>query len=191
MNERDPYDYADATPAPDDAALRRVADLAAEQLAAEAAVAAAEAELDRATARLRRVREADLPEAMSAAGVDGFKLTDGSAVTIRRDWVVSVARVNAAAAHAWLRERGLGDVIKDEIKLRFGRGQEEQAANLLTWARAHLSNVDLDEKESVHPQTLKATIKEQLRQHVDVPVALFGLMPLVIAVVTKPKSAGL
>lgn len=182
------FDYDKTEPT--DEQLSRIAVLAKSQLALEQEVAALEERLKAKNAELRAVREVDLPEAMSQAGCSAYKLEDGSAVTVKRDWAVSIQKDRQEKAFAWLEEQNLDSIIKRDLRVQFGRGEGSAADTLVAYLMQNYAGNQPTDKRGVHPQTLKATIKEQLARQVAVPTELFSLVPLRWAEVKTPQSGG-
>src|SRR5258708_2303296 len=111
---------ADAAALPSDAALARVSELARKQADLEKQVMDAEATLNNLQKELARVTELELPEALDAVGLAEIKLLDGSKVTVGTEYFANISAERRAAAFAWLRDRGHGDIIKNEVKGTFG-----------------------------------------------------------------------
>ena len=79
---------------------------------------------------------------------------------------------NMESAYKWLRDNGYGDLIKNEIAVPFGRGEDERANDLL---KTLVNNgYEPNQKTVVHPQTLKAFVKEQLESGKELPLDLLG-----------------
>jgi len=122
---------------------------------------------------LIRVAQVDLPEAMDEVGMAQLRLADGFEVDIQEGVDASINKANAGEAHAWLEEHGFGDLIKREVKANLGRENQDLARALKTFLEQE--GVPYDEKEAVHPQTLKRFVREQLEKGVDIPEDLFGV----------------
>lgn len=169
---------------PDNAVTKEIADLAVIQISRALYVESLEAELKIAVDNLRRVQEIDLPNAMAAAGVMSFKLLDGKSITIKEDVYASIPKDERyPAALSWLRDNGFGDVIKNEVKVAFGKGEETQAEELFAMLVEHDWASKTVTSESVHSSTLKALIREQLAKGADFPMDLFGAYPTTKAII--------
>lgn len=152
--------------------LSMVSALAARQVELEERIAKGEALLDQLKQELRQVAEKDLPNALQEVGLSAIQLTNGKKVTIKTEIYASIPKDSSAPAFAWLRDHGHGALIKNIISTEFGKGEDEkavQAAMLLAEAGFTPS-----QKESVHPMTLKAFLKEQMEKGTSVPLELFG-----------------
>ena len=68
---------------------------------------------------------------------------------------------NREKAFNWLRENGLGDIIKNEISVSFGRNEDNKAADYA--ALAEERGFQPTQKLKVEPMTLKALVRERIR----------------------------
>ena len=108
----------------------------------------------------RQLSEEDLPQKMTELGMQDLRLEDGSRITIDMFYATRINKNNRDAAHAWLREQGHGDIIKNQVSVSFGKGEDDTA--LETMALLEKEGLFPDQKESVHPSTLKAFVKERI-----------------------------
>jgi hypothetical protein len=157
---------------PTDDALEGIAALVREQQQLEQAAEEAKKLLDDTMRELRVVSEKKIPEAMQAIGLASITTNDGHEVTIKEDVYASIRKDNTEAAYKWLRDMGFDDIIKNNIVVSFGRGQDEDAVRL--GERLDDFGVSWTQKETVHGGTLKAFIKEQLKLGNDLPLETFG-----------------
>lgn len=168
---------------PSNAEIFEISALAERQLACEIRVQALGEQLKQANEALRQVQEVDLPAAMAQAGVSEIKLPSGEKVTIKEDVYASIPKDERHhEAMDWLREHDFGDVIKNEVKVAFGKGEEDQARALIAELNAN-GWKNYTAGETVHSQTLKALIREQLAKGKDFPMELFGAGPVTKAVI--------
>ena len=63
-----------------------------------------------------------IPTMMSEMGLSELKLQDGSHLKVATSYKAHITNANKEAAFNWLRDNGLGDIIKNEISVSFGRG---------------------------------------------------------------------
>lgn len=139
----------------------------------EAAIKAAGDQLVLLNDKAKQLSEVLIPEAMMEVGMESFKLKDGTSVTISKFYSGSIKEEKADAAFAWLRKTGNDSLIKREVKLSFGKG-EDQDAQTVVQALIDLGFTPLD-KASVHPMTLKSFIREQMESgNADFPAEVFG-----------------
>ena len=76
-----------------------------------------------------------IPTLMSEMGLAELKLVDGSVVTVKPNYSASITVANREAAFNWLRNNGLGDIIKNEISVSFGRNEDNKAADYASLAQ--------------------------------------------------------
>tara|TARA_R100001591_G_scaffold34026_3_gene45405 strand:+ start:10351 stop:10929 length:579 start_codon:yes stop_codon:yes gene_type:complete len=122
---------------------------------------------------LRMYEEQALPEAMQAANLREIVLTNGSKITVNEFYKGYISEKNREAAHAWLLSNNHGGIIKHEVSLKFGKDEGEKAQDAVQSLKQ--KGLDPAVKESVHPQTLNAFVKEQLTSGKDLPAELFGV----------------
>ncbi len=123
--------------------------------------------------KLRLVEEQELPEAMQAANLQEIKLTNGAKITMSQFYKGSISEKNRDAAHNWLLSNNHGGIIKHEVSLKFGKDEGEKANDAVQSLKQ--KGLDPAVKESVHPQTLNAFVREQLTSGKDLPADLFGV----------------
>ena len=76
-------------------------------------------------------------------------------------------------AYNWLRENGLGDIIKNEVAVQFGKGEDNKAEQLLSLAEQE--GYEPTQKQKVEPMTLKALFRERVEAGLDMPSQLFNI----------------
>jgi|TARA_R100001530_G_scaffold124782_2_gene93079 hypothetical protein len=108
----------------------------------------------------RQLSEEDLPQKMAELGMQDLRLEDGSRITIDMFYATRINQNNRDAAHDWLREQGHGDIIKNVVSVTFGKGEDDTALETVTLLEQE--GLLPDQKESVHPSTLKAFVKERI-----------------------------
>lgn len=168
---------------PTNAEISEISALAVRQRALELEVEVLEGHVKQAKEALRQVQEVDLPAAMAQAGVSEIKLPTSEKISIKEDVYASVPKnEHYHEAMDWLRGHGFGDVIKNEVKVSFGKGEEDQAKALITELNANGWR-NYTAGETVHSQTLKALIREQLAKGKDFPMELFGAGTVTKAVI--------
>ena len=108
----------------------------------------------------RRLSEEDLPQKMAELGMQDLRLKDGSRITIDMFYATRINNNNRGAAHAWLRQQGHGDIIKNQVSVTFGKGEDATALETMTLLEQE--GLFPAQKESVHPSTLKAFVRERI-----------------------------
>ena len=70
-----------------------------------------------------------IPTMMAEMGLSQLKLMDGSLIDVKPNYSANITIANRDAAFNWLRTNGLGDIIKNEISVSFGRNEDNKAAD--------------------------------------------------------------
>ena len=114
-----------------------------------------------------------IPTMMAEMGLSHLKLMDGSSVDVKPNYSASITIANKDAAFQWLRDNGLGDIIKNEISVSFGRNEDNKAADYAVLAAER--GYQPTQKLKVEPMTLKALVRERIENGKDMPVELFNV----------------
>ena len=114
-----------------------------------------------------------IPTLMSEMGLAELKLVDGSVVTVKPNYSASITVANREAAFNWLRNNGLGDIIKNEISVSFGRNEDNKAADYAVLAEGQ--GYQPTQKLKVEPMTLKALVRERIEAGKEMPTELFNV----------------
>jgi len=162
-----------AKPTITDEALASVAVLAEKQISHEKRISDLNLLLETEQTLLRTLMEVTLPDAMLELGIESFVLSDGTAIKINKFYAASIPADKRVEAFAWLRNGGFESLIKREIKCKFGKGEDKMASKVL--AELQKLKVLAEDKESVHPQTLKAFVQEQIEGGKTLPTELLGV----------------
>ena len=168
-DKRTYLDYVDRTDNTD--ALAMLSRLAEDQLAAQAALTAAEQDVKEKTAALRDNAEVAVPDLMDQLGMEEFTTTSGIRIKVGTKIRASINSQNQADAFRWLRENNHEALIKRELKLRFGMGEDALAQEAID----KLDGLPVQDKSSVHNSTLVSFVGEMLRNGKEVPEELFNI----------------
>ena len=114
-----------------------------------------------------------IPTMMAEMGLSHLKLMDGSSVDVKPNYSASISVANREKAFNWLRENGLGDIIKNEISVSFGRNEDNKAADYA--ALAEERGFQPTQKLKVEPMTLKALVRERLEAGKSMPTEIFNV----------------
>ena len=76
-------------------------------------------------------------------------------------------------AFKWLRDNGLGDLIKNEVTVSFGRNEDNKAATYAVLAQGQ--GYQPVQKLKVEPMTLKALVRERIESGREIPSDLFNV----------------
>jgi hypothetical protein len=69
--------------------------------------------------------------------------------------------------------QSLGDIIKNEISVSFGRNEDNKAADYAELAKR--SGFQPTQKMKVEPMTLKALVRERIEAGKEMPTEIFGV----------------
>ena len=148
-------------------------------------------ELEETLKELKRERailsEDTIPQQMQELGISDTTMADGSRVTIKEGFHCRIPKDKIEEAHTYLRENELGDIIKNQVITSFGTGEDNMAGDLA----GHIQDqygITPDVKESVHPSTLKATLKKRHEEGLSDPDDLFGIFIRPETKITKGKK---
>ena len=114
-----------------------------------------------------------IPTMLSEMGLSFLKLQDGSSVEVKTNYSATITQANKEAAFNWLRENGLGDIIKNEISVSFGRNEDNKAADYANLAKGQ--GFEPQQKLKVEPMTLKALVRERMEAGKEMPTELFNI----------------
>ena len=121
----------------------------------------------------RLTSEQELPEAMQTAGLTEIVLSTGEKITISEFYNAHISKANQDTAYQWLIQNGHAGLIKNEVSLKFGRDEERVAEETVLALKSR--GLAPEVRQSVHPSTLKAFVKEQLTSGKDIPTEPFGI----------------
>jgi len=136
------------------------------------------AQIKNAEAGLKKLKEEEkqinnftIPEIMNKMNLSTVKLRDGSELSVKKVYSATIKADKKAEAIRWLRDNGLGDIVKNEITVNFGQGEENKAAEYANLAKE--SGYEPSQKEAVHAMTLKVTMEDWKNKGNEVPEDLF------------------
>ena len=131
----------------------------------------AEKSVSKLKEQAKQLSQFDIPAMMEEMHITKLKLLDGESVEIKKIYGASITPDNQEKAFTWLRNNGLGDIIKNDVTVTFGRGEDNKAADYAVLARGQ--GFEPVQKIGVHPQTLKAVVRERLEAGQEMPSDLF------------------
>jgi hypothetical protein len=110
---------------------------------------------------------------MQEMNISTLKLADGSAVEVKPIYGASISAERKEEAFNWLRKNDLGDLIKNEVTVSFGRNEDNKA---IAYANLAAENgYQPSQKLKVEPMTLKALVRERIEAGKDMPSDLFNV----------------
>lgn len=137
---------------------------------------------------IRKLEEKTIPDAMAEIGITDFTLTDGRKVSVAQEIHCGISQSNLHRALAWLRATNNDGIIRHIVGVKFGKGNDVAAAELALYLQEKYgANLEVLDNETVHPQTLKAFVKEALQDTPDFPEDLFGVYKI-NRVALKPRN---
>ena len=136
-------------------------------------IESAEEQLKQKKKNLEQVSGEVIPTMMAEMGLSHLKLMDGSSVDVKPHYSATITQANKEAAFNWLRNNGLGDIIKNEISVSFGRNEDTRAADYAELAKGH--GFEPTQKLKVEPMTLKALVRERIEAGKEMPTEIFNV----------------
>ena len=94
-----------------------------------------------------------IPKLMEDMNLESLKLRDGSEISVKKIFSATLKADRKAEGIHWLRENGLGDIVKNNITVTFGQGEDNKAVDYASLARSN--GYEPTQEEKVHPSTLK------------------------------------
>ena len=166
--------------------LKTVSELARAIAAKEAQVADLDRQLKDAKKELLKLTDEDLPASMAEMGLASFTLDDGSQIDVKPTYGASILVDNRPKAYEWLRDNGYDDIIKNNVSVSFGRGEDDRANAFK--AVAEKEGYIPQQETSIHAGTLKAFVRERIEAGDEFPMELFGAYVGQRATIKKGKK---
>ena len=116
-----------------------------------------------------------IPNILAEQGLSSLKLADGTVLEVKTKYSCTLPKDldRREKAYQWLRDNGLGDIIKNEVAVTFGVGEDNKAEQLLGLAAKE--GYEPVQKSKVEPMVLKALYRERVEAGLDMPSDLFYL----------------
>lgn len=155
--------------------LSEVKQLIAFMQGVEAEVKALEEQLEVKKDQVHMFKTDIIPEHLMSLGLEQAKLDTGEVITVKTAYFGNISEARAEVAYKWLRDNGYHTKIKTTIALSFGADMESIIDHkvLENFLKEH--DIVYSEKEGIHAQTLKSTIKECMEAGENFPQELFGV----------------
>ena len=115
-----------------------------------------------------------IPELLAEQGLSEIKLADGSKVSVKKEYRCTLPKdeVKREQCYEWLRNEKLGDIIKNNIFVTFGKGEDDKAKQLLDLAAEN--GYEPQQKSDVAWMTLTALFRERIEAGLDMPSDVFN-----------------
>ena len=151
-------------------------------------------EIDNHKAKIKELEEREkhfsqvvIPDMMLAMDLKTMKLRDGSELEIDNKFFATALAPKRAEAYQWLRENGLGNIVKNEITVRFGKDEDNKATQYATLARGQ--GYEPEQKVSVHAGTLRVALEDLHTRGGKIPSEYFSTFAGYQTKITnKPKQ---
>lgn len=167
----DIFNEADALNSVDAGSTRTLSNLVRQLRNLDAEVATIEENLKGLRQERQKLTLELIPGLMDEMGVERL---DVDGVSVFRKLIVSasIPEKNKAEAFGWLRENNLDDIIKNDVVLSFGKGEDNVAKDLV--ATLEEQGFEPNVKTHVHSSTLKAFVKERVENGQPIDLDMFG-----------------
>ena len=139
-----------------------------------AQILATEIKLKELKEQEKYISEFVIPEIMNKQNLKTVKLTDGSELSVGKKFFASAKADKKTEAIQWLRNNGLGDIVKNEITVNFGQNEDNKAIEYVNLARE--SGYEPSQKESVHHSSLSVVMREWKEKGNKIPADLFNVL---------------
>ena len=115
-----------------------------------------------------------IPELLHEQGLSEIKLSDGSKVSVKKEYRCTLPKNEdkREQCYKWLRDQGLGDIIKNNVFVTFGKGEDNKAEQLLNLAAEN--GFQPQQKSDVAWNTLTALFQERVESGLDMPSEVFS-----------------
>ena len=114
-----------------------------------------------------------IPDLMAELNLKSMKLADGSEISVGNKYFASIKADKKEEAYDWLRTAGLGDIVKNEITVRFGKAEDNKAMAYATLARGQ--GYEPEQKVSVHAGTLRVALEDLHTRGGQIPSEYFSI----------------
>lgn len=137
----------------------------------ESQIEDAESHLKTLKAERLKLSVENIPALMDEMGVQRL---DVDGVTVTRKMIVhaSIPADRKEEVFNWLRAEGLDDIIKNDVIMTFGKGEDNLAGDVVGMLQDR--GFHPDTKTHIHPSTLKAFVKERVTDGKPIDLDMFG-----------------
>jgi hypothetical protein len=112
-----------------------------------------------------------IPAMMDEMGVQRLDVENLS-VSLKPLINASIPPTRREEAYQWLRENDLDDIIKNDVILSFGKGEDNIAGDIMYDLEQR--GMHPEKKTHIHSMTLKAFIRERVEKGLPIDLDLFG-----------------
>lgn len=167
----DYFDDGEALANVDSGTGKQLSDLVRSLRNIEKQIEDAETHMKSLKAEKHKLSIENIPALMDEMGMERI---DVDGLTVERKMMVhaSIPQDRKEEAFAWLRDKGLDDIIKNDVTCSFGKGEDNMAGDVVGMLKDR--GFDPKTKTHVHPSTLKAFIKERVTDGKPIDLDMFG-----------------
>ena len=119
----------------------------------------------------QRIAFEQIPMLMDEMGIERIDV-DGAIVKLKSFVSASIPADRKQEAFNWLREHGHEGIIKNEIVVSFGKGEDHVAGDVMY--QLEEKGFHPEQKTHIHSMTLKGFIREQVEKGNNIDLDLFG-----------------
>ena len=112
-----------------------------------------------------------IPAMMDEMGVQRLDVENLS-VSLKPLINASIPPTRREEAYQWLRENDLDDIIKNDVIMSFGKGEDNMAGDIMY--ELEQRGMHPEKKTHIHSMTLKAFIRERVEKGLPIDLDLFG-----------------
>ena len=167
----DIFDEGDALSSVDTGTGKQLSTLVRQLRSVEQQIEDAENHLKALKQEKHKLSVENIPALMDEMGVERLDV-DGVTVTRKMMVHASIPAAKKDEAFAWLRDNNLDDIIKNDVTVSFGKGEDNIAGDVVGLLQER--GFDLSTKTYVHPSTLKAFVKERVEGGKPIDLDMFG-----------------
>jgi hypothetical protein len=170
--------------------LASITKLAKKQVKLQKDIKKAGEKLTEMNQELTQLAEVDIPSLMNEVGLALLRLKSGDEIEIKTETYASIAEKNWPKVMAWLKKNNFDGIVKDEIKIVLGKGMSKEAEKIMAVLEKATKKMSVDpqEKKSIHAGTLKAFVKERIKEGKKFPRVIFGVHEKDIAKIKLKKK---
>ena len=130
-----------------------------------------EEELKELKLQKHKMSTEQIPSMMDEMGVQRLDVENLS-VSLKPLINASIPPTRRDEAYQWLRDNGLDDIIKNDVIMSFGKGEDNTAGDIMY--ELEKRGMHPEKKTHIHSMTLKAFIRERVEKGLPIDLDLFG-----------------
>lgn len=150
--------------------LKKLIDM---QLARESDITLLEKKLDELKEQHRKLSQETIPDKMQELGLSELRTDQGFMVRVQKFYSAKIPDEYRDKAVAWLRQTGNDGIIKTALSMAFGKGEDREVQRVSKLLKR--AGIEFEAKQSIHPQTLKAFVREMVESGKQISHQMFGI----------------